>query len=183
MTKKTLYEGKYKRFVSHRGWEFVERVKCGGVVVILAMTEDGKVLLVEQERVPVGKRVIELPAGLANDKAGHENETLEQAALRELHEETGYHAEQMTLLFHGPLSPASSVDIASFFRATGLSKTGSGGGDEQESIVTHEIALAGIDAWLHAREGEGILIDPKIYAGLYFLKQMQARTGPSGDAS
>ena len=66
---KVQWEGKYIRVVTRGGWEYVER--CGGVgaVVILAET-DGKVILIEQSRVPLGGRMsLELPAGLVGDEA------------------------------------------------------------------------------------------------------------------
>jgi ADP-ribose pyrophosphatase len=171
MKRRTLYEGKYKRLVTEQGWEFVERIKCGGIVVILAMTDDHKVLFVEQMRVPVGRCVIEFPAGLANDKEGHEGESLADAAGRELYEETGYEADAMVPLFWGPLAPASSVDIATFFMAGRIRKTGTGGGDETESIVVHEVPLRQVESWLTGKQKEGLFVDPKIYAGLYFLRQ------------
>jgi ADP-ribose pyrophosphatase len=67
---KTLYAGKHIRLVQQGQWEFARRTKASGIVMIAAVTADGKLLLIEQLRPPVGKRVIELPAGLAGDVAG-----------------------------------------------------------------------------------------------------------------
>ena len=53
-------------------------------VGIVAVTSDGRLLLVEQFRIPVGKNVIELPAGLVGDLPGQEEESLKLAAQREL---------------------------------------------------------------------------------------------------
>jgi ADP-ribose pyrophosphatase len=172
MKRKTLFEGKYKRFVTEQGWEFVERVKCGGIVVIFALTETRNVLFVEQLRVPVGARVIEFPAGLASDKEGCENESLAEAAHRELLEETGYEAERMAPVFSGPLAAASNVDIATFFKAENIRKKGTGGGDETEDILVHEVPFGQVDGWLLQKQNEGSLIDPKIYAGLYFFNKI-----------
>src|SRR4051812_22417920 len=93
---KTLCDGKHIRLVQKGKWEFVERKKVSGIVGIVAVTDDGKLILVEQFRPPVNKRVIEIPAGLAGDVAGREEESLETAARRELLEETGYEAREMT---------------------------------------------------------------------------------------
>ncbi|HEX4000846.1 MAG TPA: hypothetical protein VHX65_20025, partial [Pirellulales bacterium] len=64
---KTLASGKYLRLLAQAHWEFAERVNATGAVVIVAMTDERKLLLVEQYRIPVGCRVIELPAGLVGD--------------------------------------------------------------------------------------------------------------------
>src|SRR5215217_1288754 len=88
----TIAEGKRVRLVRRGDWEFVTRKKSSGIVAIVAVTDDYKLVLVEQYRPPVAKSVIELPAGLAGDEAGHEQEDLLTAARRELLEETGYEA-------------------------------------------------------------------------------------------
>ena len=71
--------------VETRDWESVERVNCSGIVGMVPLTDDGDVILIKQFRPPVNGYVIELPAGLCDI-----GETLEDAARRELIEETGY---------------------------------------------------------------------------------------------
>ncbi len=163
------YEGKFKRFVSLDEWEFVERVNCWGVVAILALTDDRKVVLVEQHRVPVRKNVIEFPAGLVDGANGSAGETLQEAAKRELLEETGYVAKKMIFCTKGPISSASSSDVMTIFRAEGLRKVSKGGGDAVESITVHEVPIEKIDRWLEQKQKEGKLIDSRVYAGLYLL--------------
>lgn len=172
-----LHEGKFKRFIDESGWEFTERVKCSGVVAILAVTDSGKIILVEQHRIPVGKDVIELPAGLAdgaNRVLNGSDEPLEDAAQRELIEETGFQADHMERILEGPANSSSNSDIIVLFYAHGLRKVSKGGGDHTESITVHEVGLPEVDQWIQAMHQKGKLIDPKIYAGLYWLKQKKS---------
>jgi ADP-ribose pyrophosphatase len=162
-------EGRHARLVRERGWEYVERTAGHGIVVIAALTAEGRLLLVEQFRRPVGRRVIELPAGLAGDAPGHQDEPLAAAARRELIEETGYDAATFSPLAVGPPSAGLSAEIVTFLRADGLRRVGPGGGDPSEAITVHEVALAAVDRWLAGRAREGVLIDPKVYAGLYLI--------------
>lgn len=168
--KKILVEGKFLRFVKKSEWEFIERINCSGIVIIVAMTQDDKVILVEQFRPPVGKNVIEFPAGLINDQPLKKNESIISGAKRELWEETGYRATKMVKITHGPISAGSNADIVTIFRAYGLRKEGRGGGDETEMIKIHEVPIKSIDQWLKRQGKRGCLIEPKIYTGLYFLK-------------
>lgn len=165
--KKILWEGKYLRLCEAQGWEWVERVRSAGVVMILAMTAERKVVLVEQHRVPVKGPVIEFPAGLVGD--GEKEESMEAAAKREFWEETGYRANRWTLLTEGPPSPGMSSESISIYLAEGLKKDHDGGGDATESILVHEVPLEEVHAWLQSQRVRGKRVDPKIYAGLYFL--------------
>lgn len=169
--KTVLGSGRFLSLVSRDGWEFVERPGVTGIVVMAAVTDDGKLLLIEQVRHPVGRVVLELPAGLVGDEAGSEAESLEAAAQRELIEETGYRAARFRRVFSGPPSAGLSSEIITLFVATGLSRAGSGGGVGGEEITVHEVPLEGASAWLAARVDAGSLVDPKVYAGLHFLAQ------------
>lgn len=167
--RKTLGEGKYKRLVVINDWEFMERVKNTDVVAVLAVNEEGKLLLVEQYRVPVERNVIELPAGLANDLESCPDESLEDAARRELLEEAGYEAGTMTPILRGPLSAASVSEMITLFRAEKVRRVGPGGGDHTESITVHEVPVEQVHGWLKQKEAEGLFVDPKVYAALYLL--------------
>jgi ADP-ribose pyrophosphatase len=167
-----LHQGRYVRLVRKNGWEFVERDGITGIVVVVAVTDDQRLLLVEQHRIPLDGRVIELPAGMVGDKG--EDEPFEVGATRELEEETGWRAGHMDFLTCGPASPGRTRYYYHFYRARDLVRTGSGGGDEFEAITVHEAPLDDIDRWLAARAADGLHVDPKIYVGLYFL-QREAR--------
>jgi len=170
-TPATVWKGKFLRVMKVGAWEYAERVDAIGGVVIVAVTKEGNLLLTEQERLPLRKHVIELPAGLTGDTKGNKGEELPVAAKRELLEETGYHAGEMTRLTSGPPSPGFSSEMVTFFRATGLRRASAGGGEGNEKIVVHEIPLRSCAKWLQQREAEGLLVDPKVYAGLFFVLQ------------
>lgn len=164
----TLGAGKFLHLVRDGRWEFVRRTNTTGVVAIIPVTDDGKIVLVEQFRAAVRTNVIELPAGLVGDIPGEEHEALAIAAERELVEETGYEARTMWLVANGPPSAGMSDEVVAIYLATGLTKVHAGGGDATENIVVHEIPLHEVAAWLEAAAERGGLIDPKVYVGLYF---------------
>lgn len=166
-----IAQGKFVRLVKRGAREYASRTKVTGIVGIVAVTDDGKLILIEQDRPPVQKRVIEMPAGLAGDEEGMETEDLAAAAKRELLEETGYQASGMEYLCEGPPSAGISDEVMTFFRATGLKRTGKAGGVGGEEITVHEVPLAEVPAWVARRVAEGLLVDPKVYAGLYFAER------------
>jgi ADP-ribose pyrophosphatase len=163
-----LHEGKHLSLRRAGRWEYAVRNKASGVVAVLAITPDSKVLLVEQFRPPLQRHVIEIPAGLAGDVRGAEAEAFIEAARRELFEETGYSAESFEFLCDGPASAGLTTEIITFYRALNLQKTGAGGGDGSENIHVHEVAVDRLDDWLAMRRADGCLVDYKVYAALYF---------------
>ena len=171
MSKKLIYAGQYLSLVVHEGWEYIERVNCDGVVIIVGKTDDDRVILVEQFRRPVGCNVIGFPAGLVGDDRGNRGESFAEAAKREMVEETGYLPRSIKTLFVGPVSAGMCKDMVTIVHAKGLKKVGPGGGiDDLEDIKVHEVPLAGIDAWLKRQQKKGVLVAPNIFAGIYFLK-------------
>ncbi len=162
--------GKFLRLVKAGRWEYVERTNARAVVGIVAVTDDGHLILTEQFRPPVGQPVIELPAGLVGDESTG-SESIEAAARRELLEETGFQADRLEVLTEGPPSAGMSAEVITLLRAAGLKRRGAGGGIDNESITVHAVPLDGARRWLDARSRTGALIDPKVYAGLYFATQ------------
>ena len=163
-----IARGNWARMVRRGHWEFMTRLNTSGAVLITAITEDDKLILVEQYRPPLDKIVLECPAGLAGDTAEFAGEALADAARRELLEETGFRAEEMIFLTEGPPSPALNDEILTFYLARGLEKVGPGGGDETENITVHEVPMAHLEQWLAEQTASGKLVDPKIYIGLAF---------------
>ena len=165
----TMAETKHLRFLRRDGWDYVERPNATGVVCIVARTDNNAILLVEQFRPPVGCNVIEFPAGLAGDLENEPGETLEEAARRELLEETGYEAQSLTKKTVVASSAGVTNELVTIFLADGLKKVAEGGGDENETILLHEVPLDRADEWLAHAQSEGKLVDSRVYAGLYFL--------------
>ncbi|MCH5375624.1 MAG: NUDIX hydrolase [Planctomycetes bacterium] len=165
-----LLETDHLRVVRRAGWEYVERRNICGIVVIVALTPDHEVVLVEQFRTPMDANVIELPAGLA-DVVGGRSEILEEAARRELLEETGYRADSIVRMFHGPPSAGITSEDLTFFLATRVERVGEGGGDAHENIRVHTIPLEEVDSWLEKQSASGRQVDIKVYAGLYAVRR------------
>lgn len=166
----TLYEGRWLSLRKRGRWEYAERTNPAGAVIIIAVTLDDKLLFVEQYRVPIQQHTIEMPAGLVGDIAEQADESALLAAQRELEEETGYRCQRVEFIHRGPSSSGMSTEMIAFVRAYDLEKVSAGGGDETENIIVHEVPRQEAGAWLFARAAEGYSIDPKLFAGLWFVE-------------
>ena len=173
----TLCNGQWLRLKRRGRWEFAERVNAGGGVIIVAVTPEDRILLVEQYRAAIESKTIEMPAGLVGDLAHAADEHAVEAAKRELLEETGYEAGRIEFLMAGPSSSGMSNEIMAFVRAYDLKRVHAGGGDETEEIIVHEVPRAEAARWLVAKMAEGYSVDPKMFAGLYFLENGEALFG------
>ena len=123
-----LAETSHVRLVNRNGWNFVQRTRATGVVSIIGVTKNDEYVFVEQHRPALAQSVIEFPAGLAGDIAGAESESLEEAARRELLEETGYEAGSLRQVCEVVSSAGLTDETITMFLAFDLEKTGSGGG-------------------------------------------------------
>ena len=169
-TPEILYDGDWLRMRRRGHWEYVERVHGEGMaVIVIASTPEDRVLFVEQFRVPLGARTIEMPAGLVGDE--HDGDTLAAAARRELVEETGWEAGRVEVLLVGPTSSGMSSERIAFVRATDLRRVGRGGGIGDEAIIVHEVPRAEAPAWLMRKREEGYELDLKLWAGLWMLER------------
>lgn len=152
---KTRWEGKYLRMVTLGDWEYVERV--GGMTAVVLLAEhDGDVILVEQYRTPLGRRCLELPAGLVGDEGAS---TVEETALKELEEETGFTATGVERLGEFYSSPGMVAEGFTLVRMTGVAP---GGAKSEEDIAVHLVARDRVSAFVAECREEGIAIDVKL---------------------
>ena len=167
---KIAWEGKWLRIRVHGTWEYCERTTADGLaVIIVAVTPQNKLLFVEQYRVPMQRNTIEMPAGLVGDTDA--SDSIEDAARRELLEETGWYAGKIDVLMTGPTSSGMSNEQVAFVRASELEKRHNGGGDDSENITVHEIDVNDAPAWLQKKINEGYGMDAKLWAGLWLIER------------
>ncbi len=138
--------------------------------MIIALTPEDKVLMVEQYRIPIQARTLEFPAGLVGDLVDSSDESWSDSARRELLEETGWEARSVESIMAGPSSAGMTTEIMHFVRASDLRRVHAGGGDSTENITVHEVPRSEIAAFVLEKMHAGFAIDPKVYAGLYFLQ-------------
>lgn len=155
----TVWAGKYIEAKRKGRWEFVGRANDIHAAVIVAI-EDGHVLLVEQNRVPLGGPCLELPAGLVGDT--DKGETVETSAARELEEETGYRPDRIDIIGRFASSPGMVSETFTLVRAHGLTKVGDGGGEASEGITVHRVALGDVPAFVARKRADGCYIDVKM---------------------
>lgn len=154
--KVTQWEGKYLRIVTDDGWEYVERAGGMTAVVIVAM-HDGKFILVEQSRVPLGgRRCIELPAGLVGDE---DDLGIEDTAIKELEEETGFLGDRVERLGEFYSSPGMVAEGYTLVRAHGVRP---GGTKSEEDIDVHLVAPDEVASFIAAKRAAGLAIDTKL---------------------
>ena len=159
------WEGKFVRAFKRGNWEYASRARDIRAVVILAEHE-GKFILVSQPRVAPDCRCVELPAGLVGD---HDpNATIEDTAIKELEEETGFTASHVERLGDFYSSPGMLAEAFTLVRAHGVRRIGEGGGDDSEYIEVHLIARADVPNFLEQKRAEGFGVDAKLLLLLNF---------------
>jgi len=160
-----MWAGKYVRALKRDKWEYASRTNNIGAVVILAEF-DGKMILIDQPRVPLDCRCIELPAGLVGDT--DPNATAETTAIKELEEETGFTGDRVERLGEFYASPSMLSESFTLVRVHGVRKIGEGGGDDSEDINVHLVAREDIPNFVEQKRAEGFGVDVKLLIFMNF---------------
>ncbi|RDY24829.1 NUDIX hydrolase [Romboutsia maritimum] len=148
--------------IPNQGYQKREIVEHGGAVGILAITEEGKVVLVKQFRKPIEKVIWEIPAGKLEI-----GENPKDCAMRELKEETGYTAQNMKLIHKFFTSAGFSNEKIYIYLATGL-EAGEDKLDDDEFLDVYEIELEEAYNMIIKNEIE----DAKTSIGLLLAKEI-----------
>lgn len=158
--KSVAWSGRFIEVLVDGTWEYAARARRIEAAVIVAIDADDHVILVEQYRVPLGRRCLELPAGLIGDEI--EGEDLCIAAARELQEETGYRAARIEPLGTFSSSPGMVSEGFTLVRAHDLTRIGDGGGTGDEDITVHRVPRRDIAAFVANKRADGVAIDVKM---------------------
>ena len=154
-----MWEGKFVRALRRGKWEYASRARDIRAVVVLA-EYGGKLILVDQPRAGPDCRCVELPAGLVGD---HDpTATIEDAAIKELEEETGFTGERVERLGDFYSSPGMLAEAFTLVRVHGVRRVGEGGGDDNEDINVHLVARVDVPNFLEQKRAEGFGIDAKL---------------------
>ena len=156
----TVWEGRFIKAITQGQWEYVARARGIEAAVILAIDAEDRVILVEQYRVPLGRRCLELPAGLVGDETA--GEPVAEAAARELEEETGFRAGRVEEIGFFHASPGMVTEGFTLVRAHDVVRIGPGGGAGDEDIEVHLVPLAEVAAFVAARRAAGVAVDVKM---------------------
>ncbi|WP_339190908.1 ADP-ribose pyrophosphatase [Bacillus sp. FSL K6-1003] len=143
-----------------------EIVKHPGAVAVLAVTDEGKIIMVKQFRKPLERTVVEIPAGKLE-----KGEEPEYTALRELEEETGYTAKKLTKMTAFYTSPGFADEIVHVFLAEELSVLEEKRElDEDEFVEVMEVTLEDALKLVESRE----VYDAKTAYAIQYLQLKEA---------
>ena len=159
-----LLEGRHLSFLCRNGWEYVEHRTAPEAAMVVALTPNGEIVLTEEFRPALNAFVVSLPSGLVGDE-GPEDAAV--AARRELAEETAHEAREFVRLARGPGSAGQSSEMVTFFLAEDARPAGEQAAHDRGKIRVHVVSIRSLPEWAKAREAEGVVVDPKIWAGLY----------------
>ncbi|MFJ7975220.1 NUDIX hydrolase [Peribacillus sp. JNUCC 23] len=143
-----------------------EIIKHPGAVAVIAVTDEGKIIMVEQYRKAMERSLVEIPAGKLEP-----GEDPAHSAARELEEETGYGCAEMEHLTSFYTSPGFADEIVHMYVAHGLRKIEQPAGtDDDEFVELMELTLEEAVQY----ELEGKIKDAKTAYAVQYLQLQQA---------
>ncbi|MDR2162846.1 MAG: NUDIX hydrolase [Clostridiales Family XIII bacterium] len=162
-----IYEGKIlnlrrDKVTVRNGESYREIVEHGGGIVIIGLTDEGRVPMVRQYRKAAERAVLEIPAGKLE-----KGEDPTEAAAREFREETGYTAGSVRYLLEGYSSIGYSTEILRFYLAEGL-VPGETDFDDNEAIIVEEYT----PEELYSMTMNGELIDQKTIVSALLAREL-----------
>ncbi|WP_182199466.1 NUDIX domain-containing protein [Paraliobacillus salinarum] len=146
-----------------------EIIKHPGAVAIIAMTDTGELLMVEQYRKPLNKSIIEIPAGKLEP-----GEDPEVTAIRELEEETGYTTKKLDYVTSFYTTPGFSNELLYLYFTDELTLLEEKRQlDEDEFVAVHKVSLAEAEKLVQTQD----IHDVKTAYALLYVKQQENERG------
>jgi len=143
-----------------------EIIKHPGAVAIIAVTDENKVVMVEQYRKALERTIVEIPAGKLE-----KGENPEYCARRELEEETGYECSCLELVTSFYTSPGFADEIVHVYFAKGLTKKEDAAGlDEDEFVNLEELTLEEAKSYITEQK----IFDAKTIFAVQYLQLQEA---------
>ncbi|WP_018431491.1 NUDIX domain-containing protein [Paraburkholderia atlantica] len=146
-----------------------EYVQHPGAVMVIPLFDDGRVLLESQYRYPMGKVMVEYPAGKLDP-----NEGALACAVRELREETGYTAREYVYLTRIHPIISYSTEFIDIYLARGLT-AGERKLDEGEFLELFTATVEQVSEWVRT----GKITDVKTIVGTFWLEKVLSGTWPT----
>jgi ADP-ribose pyrophosphatase len=141
-----------------------------GAISVLALDDDGRLLLVRQWRIPAGRAMLEIPAGTLDVHDGA-TEDPDLAARRELEEETGHRAATWRRLSSFWTAPGFATELMHLYLATGIAAEGDDRltPDEDERLELRHVPVDEAVAMVESGE----ISDAKTILGILWLDRLR----------
>jgi len=161
-----IYEGQWlslydRTFINMQGkekkWTYVKRSNSRGAVTIIAINKENELILIKQFRIPIASYIYEFPAGLID-----KDYTIEETALKELKEETGYIGEIIDVSTKIYSSPGLTSENAYCVKIRATEKKEKELEPEEDIELIH-LKKENIHAFLENIKKNGEKIDAKVY--------------------